>query len=291
MIKKSIIIAIVLLAAYEAVIRFCNIKWDTSQNDKSANIISAQNFIYNLSNEQTAADTLIIGSSMSRKLVNQELGKNFYNLAFNAWSAYDGLELVKLTKRKPACLLVETNVVGNQSLSEAVEGSLSPVSFYSNKTFTSFQLQNQPVGLLVGSIKEALKAKIEAMKQQKRQDTALYKLNIANEKNVQQKPLPDSVYENRFTVLKNLVEGFQKQGIPVLFFELPVDAELIHTATAEKNRYYFKKYFPESEYRHIALPAENKYIYSDGIHLSLQSAPVYTKYLKEELEKIKSINK
>lgn len=288
MIKKSIITAIVLIAAYEAVIRLCNIKWDTSQNDKSANVISAQNFIYNLSNEQTAADTLIIGSSMSRKLITDSLGKSYYNLAFNAWSAYDGLELVKLTKRKPACLLIETNVVGNQSLSEAVSGSLSPVSFYSNKVFTSFQLQHQPVGLLVGSIKEALKAKIEAMKLQKRQDTALYKLNIANEKKVQQKPLHDSVYENRFAVLKNLVEGFKKQGIPILFFELPVDTELMHTAMTEKNRQYFKKYFPESEYTHIALPAENNYVYSDGIHLSINSAVEYTQYLKTKINQLKT---
>ncbi len=287
MIKKSIITAIILLAAYEAVVRLCNVKWDTSQNDKSANVISAQNFIYNQSGEETAADTLIIGSSMSRKLVTEELGKNYYNLAFNAWSAYDGLELVKLTKRKPACLLIETNVVGNQSLSEAVTGSLSPVSLYPNKVFKSFQLQNQPVGLLIGSIKEALKAKIEAMKLQKRQDTALYKLNIQNEKNVQQKPLHDSVYDNRFSVLKNLVEGFKAQGIPILFFELPVDAELINTATAEKNRFYFKKYFSENEYTHIALPAQNDYIYSDGIHLSIPSALQYTQYLKNSIEQLK----
>lgn len=284
MIKKSIITAIVLIAAYEAVIRLCNIKWDTSQNDKSANIISAQNFIYNRSNEQTATDTLVIGSSMSRKLVTESLGKNFYNLAFNGWSAYDGLELLKLTKRKPACLLIETNVVGNQSLAEAVSGSLSPVSFYSNKIFTSFQLQNQPVGLVVGGIKQALKAKIEAMKLQKRQDTGLYKLNIANEIKVQQHPLPDSVYENRFEVLKNLVAGFKKQGIPVLFFELPVDEALMHTPTAEKNRQYFKKYFPEDEYKYIALPDENNYIYSDGIHLSIASAEQYTQYLKAKIK-------
>lgn len=284
MIKKSIITAIVLIAAYEAVIRLCNIKWDTSQNDKSANIISAQNFIYNRSNEQTATDTLVIGSSMSRKLVTESLGKNFYNLAFNGWSAYDGLELLKLTKRKPACLLIETNVVGNQSLAEAVSGSLSPVSLYSNKIFTSFQLQNQPVGLVVGGIKQALKTKIEAMKLQKRQDTGLYKLNVANEVKVQQNPLPDSVYENRFEVLKSLVEGFKKQGIPVLFFELPVDEALMHTSTAEKNRQYFKKYFPESEYKYIALPTENNYIYSDGIHLSIASAEQYTQYLKAKIK-------
>lgn len=284
MIKKSIITAVVLIAAYETVVRLSAIKWDTSQNDKSANIISAQNFIYNRSNEQTATDTLIIGSSMSRKLVTETLGKNYYNLAFNGWSAYDGLELLKLTKRKPACLLIETNVVGNQSLAEAVSGSLSPVSFYSNKIFTSFQLQNQPVGLVVGGIKQALKAKIEAMKLQKRQDTGLYKLNIANEIKVQQNPLNDTVYNNRFTVLKNLVEGFKKQGIPVLFFELPVDEALMHTATAEKNRQYFRKYFPESEYKYIALPQNNNYIYSDGIHLSIASAEQYTQYLKAKIK-------
>lgn len=291
MIKKSIITAVVLIIAYEAVIRLAGIKWDTSQNDKSANLISAQNFIYNLTDEAVKKDTLIIGSSISRKLVTDSLGKNYYNLAFNAWSSYDGLELLRITEKKPACILIETNVVGYQSLQEDVKGSLSPVSYYSSKTFKSFQLQNQPVGLLVGGIKEKLKARMDEMRRLKRQDQALYDYNIKLEKEKQMKALPDSEMIKRFTVLKDLITGFKKQNIQVVFFEIPFDNELENTAVMQQNRTYFNRYFPEAEYKYVQLPPVNNYVYSDGIHLSLESALPYTLYLKTELEKLKTVNK
>lgn len=287
MIKKSIITAVVLLIAYEAVIRFAGIKWDTSQNDKSANLISAQNFIYNLSDDEVKNDTLIIGSSISRKLVTGSLGKNYFNLAFNAWSSYDGLELLRITGKKPACILVETNVVGYQSLQEDVKGSLSPVSYYSSVTFKSFQLQNQPVGLLVGGIKEKLKARMDAMRKLKRQDQALYDYNIKLEKEKQAIALPDSEMVKRFTVLKELITGFKKQNIQVVFFEVPFDNELENTAIMQQNRKYFSQYFPVSEYKYVQLPPVNNYVYSDGLHLSLESALPYTLYLKTALEKLK----
>ena len=291
MIKKSIITAVVLLIAYEAVIRLAGIKWDTSQNDKSANLISAQNFIYNLSAEEVKKDTLIIGSSISRKLVTDSLGKNYFNLAFNAWSSYDGLELLRITEKKPACILIETNVVGYQSLQEDVKGSLSPVSYYSSKAFKSFQLQNQPVGLLVGGIKEKLKAKMEAMRRLKRQNQELYNYNVKLEKEKQMQPVPDSEMTKRFIVLKELVTGFKKQNIQVIFFEIPFDNDLENTAINQQNRKYFSQYFPESEYKYVQLPPVNNYVYSDGIHLSVESALPYTLYLKAELEKLKTVNK
>jgi hypothetical protein len=288
MIKKSILIAVVLLLVFEAFIRFSNIQWDTSQNDKSANLISAQKFIYNFPQAEVAKDTVIIGSSISRKLVTDSLGSNFINLAFNAWSSYDGLQLVRLTQKKPACLLIEMNVVGNQVIQEDVASSLSPVSYYPNKYFKSFQLQNQPVGLMIGYFKELLKARMEAMRAQKRENQALYDLNIKMEKEKLVNTLPDSIFNKRFVVLKELISGFKQQGIAIVFFEVPFDEQLMNTETVLKTRAYFHQYFPDAEYKYIDIPPVNDFIYSDGIHLSIKSAISYTRYLKESLNNIKS---
>ncbi len=288
MIKKSIIIAVVLLLAYEAFIRFMPVQWDTSQNDKSANIINAQNFIYNVSGKAIQNDTVIVGSSISRKLVTEMLGKNFVNLAFNAWSSYDGLQIIKRTGKKPACLLMEMNVVGNQTLQQDIVNSLSPLSYYPNTVFKSFQLQNQPVGLFVGAVKEQLKAKMEAMRMKKRENQELYNYNLKLEKDKLINVLPDTVLTARFTVLKTMVDELKKENIDVVFFEVPFDAELENTPTLLANRKYFQQYFPNTEYKYIALPPVNDYVYSDGIHLSVQSAPVFTNYLKTELQKLKN---
>jgi hypothetical protein len=288
MMKKSILLALILIISYELFVRATAFNWDTSQNDKSANIISAQNFIYNLSDKEVTADTIIIGSSIGRKLTTELLGKNYYNLAFNAWGAYDGMEIVRLTKKKPACLLVETNVVSNQTLQEDIVGSLKPLTYYSNVFMKSFQLKNQPVGLVVGGIKQKLKAKMEEMKMKKRENQTLYDLNIKLEKEKLDITLPDSVYTSRFIKLKELIGGFKAQGIPIVFFEVPYDTTLINTATNLKNRQYFQKYFPSSQYTYIPLPPVNDYIYSDGIHLSVKSAPVFTQYLKTSLANLNS---
>jgi len=288
MVKKSILIAIILLVGFEIFIRVSNIPTDTSQNDKSANLISAQNFIYNLPATEVEKDTVIIGSSISRKLVTDSLGKNFYNLAFNAWSSYDGLQIVKLTKKKPACLLIEMNIVGNQHLQEDVVNSLDPISYYPNKTFKSLQLQNQPVGLAIGYLKDKLKARMEEMKKKKRENEELYKLNVKMKKEEFMHTLPDSVFENRLAVLKTLIDEFKAQNIGIVFFEAPFDGELEQTAAVLTTRKYFQRYFPDTAYTYLPMPAVNNFVYSDGLHLNIESAMTYTLFLKNELNSIKN---
>ena len=215
------------------------------------------------------------------------MGEGFVNLAFNAWSSYDGLELVRLTQKKPACLLIEMNIVGNQKLQEDLTGSLSPVSYYPNIAFKSLQLQNQPVGLMVGYVKNMLKSRMEEMKRKKRENQDLYNYNLKMEKEKMINVLPDSVFTARFEVLKNLIDGLKKQNIDIVFFEVPFDNELMNTPTVLITRKYFYQYFPIKEYKYIALPPANNFIYSDGIHLSQQSAIEYTAYLKNSLKALK----
>lgn len=290
MIKRSLYITVILIILFEGLIRISNLKWDTSQNDKSANLISAQNFIYNMPDDVIKNDTVIIGSSISRKLITDSLGKHFFNLAFNAWSSYDGLMLVKLTQKKPACLLIEMNVIGSQHVEPDVINSLNPVSYYPNTIFKSFQLQNQPVGLLVGYFKDKLKNRMEAMKRKKRENQELYKFNLQMEKKTFMDALPDSVFKERFNALKNLVDGFKKENIDIIFFEAPFDEALENTASVLKIRQYYHQYFPENNYKYIPMQAINKYIYSDGIHLNTESAIDYTLYLKNEIHSIKTKN-
>jgi hypothetical protein len=286
MIKKSILMFIILLALYEAGLKISHIDWDTSQNDKSANLISAQNFIYNTSAKEVKKDTLIVGSSVTRKLVTPVLGENYRNLGFNAWGSFDGLDLVNRTNFKPACILVEMNFVGAQDAKAGIQSSLEPLSYYPNRMFQSFQLRNQPVGLMVGSIKNLMKDKIEAAKKAKRENKELYNFTLDMTKKDLMKPLDDSVLQARFLGLKNLIEKFKAENIGIVFFEVPVDPVLENTSTLLNNRKYFHQFFPDSAYHYISLPPENKYVYSDGVHLNAESAVAFTQYLKNEVNKL-----
>jgi hypothetical protein len=286
MVRKSILIAVILFCTYEIFLRFTNIHWDTSQNDKSANIISVQNFLYDYSNREIMGDTVIIGTSVSRKLVTDSLGAHYINLAFNAWNTYDGLELVKRSGKKPACLLVETNYAKNQILEPEISDNLSPISYYSGKIFKSLQLKNQPVGLLIGWGKKLMKARIDQLKEEKRQNATLYQLNLAMNRQKMNEPIPDSVLTKRFVVLKSLIGGFDADHTGIVFFEVPINEELQNTASMAEVREHFYAYFPKSEFRYIGSPAGSGYVYSDGVHLEQKSALEYTLYLKNKINEL-----
>jgi hypothetical protein len=285
MIIKSLCITAFLLLTFEFFLRVTDIKWDTSQNDKSANIISIQDFVYNYSGRDLEADTVIVGTSVSRKLITDSLGGHFINLAFNAWSNFDGLELIKLNQKKPACLLIETNYVKSQTLQPEITGSLDPVSYFPGKMFKCLQLRNQPAGLLVGWGKNLMKTRIEKLKEKKRENSELYNFSIQMNKKIMMQKTPDSVLKWRFNVLKSLIDGFSRENIGVIFFEVPVDSALSNTTSLLDVRNYFSRYFPKNEFRYIPLPDSDGYVFSDGVHLSQHSAIEYTMYLKRQLNK------
>jgi hypothetical protein len=285
MIRKSILVAALLFLAYECFLRMTDIKWDTSQNDKSGNIISVQDFVYDYSRGDMEKDTIIVGTSVSRKLITDSLGKHYINLAFNAWSNFDGLELVKLNHKRPACLLIETNYAKNQILQPEITSSLDPLSYYPGRAFKSIQLRNQPTGLLVGWGKDQMKERIEKLKEKKRENIELYHFSIRMNKEIMMKSIPDSVLQKRFAVLKTLIDGFRSQKVGIVFYEVPVDKELENATSLLEVRNCFHQYFPENEFRYIPMPPDNDYVFSDGVHLSPQSALEYTLYLKGELKK------
>ncbi len=286
MVRKSVIVAISLLIIYELILRVTSVPWDSSQNDKSANLISAQNYLYNYSAKEIEEDTVILGTSVSRKLVIDSIGNHFINLSFNAWTAYDGLGVVKMNGSRPACLLIETNYVKELVLQPELSGIMEPISYYSGKVFKSLHLANQPAGLLVGWGKNRMQSRIDALREKKRKDTGLYNLNVIQNKGFMNETTSDSALTRRFEMLKALITTFQKNGTSVIFYEIPIDHELENTNSMVEVRKYYSSFFPNNEYTYIPKPEMNNFTYSDGIHLSKESAVAYSLYLKSELSAI-----
>ena len=128
--------------------------------------------------------------------------------------------------------------------------------------------------------------RIIALKEKKREDTALYQSNLRLNREIMNDTVPDSVLNARFVKLKSLIDGFKKENVGILFFEIPISKELENTASMLAVRRFFNAYFPKNEYQYIPRPAENDYVYSDGVHLSLGSALDYTLDLSKELNKL-----
>ena len=286
MIFRSLIVVIVLLIIFEISLRVCIVNWDTGQSDKSANLIGAQNFVYNYSKLDLSKHTIIVGSSKSRKLIIDSLGENIISLAFNGWGAYDGLDLLKRSKSLPSCILIEKISYGNVVTQQEIVSIFDPL--YSYKEFIkSTQLQNQPVGLLVGFLKDQMKAKILASKKLKRSNVGMYNSSIQIIKKNYSKPFDNSTCTSSLDKIKSMVNEFENKNVKIIFFEVPIDASLMHTSFMDSARNYYTKYFPQSAYSNID-PIINNYVYSDGIHLLPESALEYTNFLKKCLFKINS---
>jgi len=232
---------------------------------------------------------VILGTSVSRRLITDSLGRHFINLSFNAWTVYDGLGVVKMKGKPPACLLIETNYVRSLVLQPELSGIMEPISYYSGRMLKSMQLANQPAGLLVGWGKSRFQSRIDAFKEKKRQDTGLYNLNIRQNVGIMNEITPDSILIKRFAGLKQLFEQFQEEGTSIIFYEVPIDHRLRQTNSMVEVRKYFNDYFPKKDFRYISLPEKDNYIYTDGVHLNKESALAYTLYLKQELNKLKGI--
>jgi len=282
MVVRSLIIVAVLLIIFEISLRLWPVNWDTSQNDKSANLIGAQNFVYNSFTTNLDNDTIIVGSSISRKLIMDSLGENFTNLAFNGWSSFDGLDLLKRSNKIPSCILIEANSLREVVTQEEIINIFDPLYSY-KKYIKSTQLQNQPVGLLIGFLKDQMKSKILASKKLKRSNVSLYNHSIDMIKEEYSTALGDSICVRRLDRLKSIVEEFEKENVTIVFFEVPIDTALMNTVFMTSARGYYHKYFPDSLYTRI-YPPVNNYIYSDGIHLMPKSATDYTNFIKKSLK-------
>jgi hypothetical protein len=164
---------------------------------------------------------------------------------------------------------------------EEIINIFDPILSY-KKLIKSIQLQNQPVGLLIGFLKDQMKSKILASKKLKRSNETLYNYSIKMIKTEYSKALADSISIRRLSKLKEIVKEFEMQNVKIIFFEVPIDTALMHTTYMDSARNYYTNYFPDSVYGHI-YPPVNNYIYSDGIHLLPESATDYTNYLKRSL--------
>lgn len=282
MIRKSLLTAFILLVLYWA---FILINADritrTGQNQYARNLVSAEEYLYE--NGQKA-HTLILGSSMSSRLVMDSLPKGFYNLSMSGLSVHDGLQLLEKAKQKPRVVMIEMNIVlreANQSFDEDV---LHPILYHVREYIPLIRKKYQPLGVLKALYRDRMSVS---------QDYALF-------------TLPKEVYESevkrlinefssaeqipkikpRFLALKQAVQRLRASGVQVIFFEMPFHQAATQLKIPRLIRSNFSLLFPSREYTYVNRPSE-VYQTTDGVHLAGVEARRYTCYLRNELRKKK----
>lgn len=282
---------ITLLVAYAGFVIVAPKWWHAIQNQWQGNLVKAQQFIYT----KDTYSNVIVGSSLANKILSDSL-PNTYNLSFDGLSIYDGLEILTHIKKLPKNVFIETNVVLRTADTNFTSGLFLPIQYYSKEYVKALRDDEQPIAIVGDQISWRVTNKIIT-----RFKSIFYSPPTSNNKpdgesSVFQKMLdiqvkdyskiPDKLkITESFTKLKKYVSELQDKGVNVCFFEMPVNKELINLPSATIIKSKFLSDFPQTKYTYIMVPDSANYVTGDGLHLSNESAIIYTSYFKESIKK------
>jgi len=234
-----------------------------------ANITAAQQYIY----ETDKTSFVLLGSSLTTVLKDTPLKNLFYNLSFNAGSALTGLEIISRSDKTPHIIFIETNMIINLKNHAFINRLFSPFIWKLRGFFPILQGQYQPVNVFLSAIKNRFGAS-KIKKKTLKTDSAVFKKILALKKEQFSIRPTISLVKPTMVELKRLITLLERRGSKIVFFEMPVHAELAASKRALFIQKIFRQYFPKKDYPWITIADHNAYQTIDGIHLN------YSSYIK-----------
>ncbi len=281
MIKNTLVFFLFILLVYTLIIKLLPDDLDTGQHQWNENLIKAQNYLYNEANINEK--TIIIGSSLSVRLIMDSLSNHFINMALGGLGVFDGLSIINHRKEKPKRILIEMNKILREEDEEFSKTIFSPPGYYLKKYIPALQEKNQPVGVVKGLLFNLLEKKTNKPNKIEIQPKINEKI-LSRAISTHSKAPLKSKLRNVFGKLKEQIDILRQNGVSIVFFELPIESVLHNLEEPTIIRQSFLKEFPKSDYEYIEQPNCKDFYTTDGVHLSEKSAVNYTIYLRRYLE-------
>lgn len=282
MILKSILICISLFVVWTLVLR-AKPNTTCSQHQFQDNYIKTEKVLYGTHQKEK----VIIGSSLSCRLNFNEFN-DIVNLALSGQSILDGSTILNQLDTPPRIVFVEINVVMRPSNIDFQNSFTKTVPYQLKKNFYAFRSDKQPLSLagaiVVIPIFEQLYEKISIGTKVPKPDSTLFDQLVAQQVAIYSK-LPDSNFVTaQFTKLLHNIQQLEQKGSKIVFYEMPVNHQLIGLPLAQLVRTKFKTVFPPSRYPYIELPNDwDSYHTTDAVHLNDEESEKYTAYLKQQM--------
>jgi len=275
MIKRSLLVFAALALGYSLFLHFTRVDWDTTQHLANGNRIKAERFAFD-----DAADggTVIIGSSLAYRLALDSFPQGTANLGFGGLSVYDGLELIRRSGRKPKRVLVETNILFREPDRAFLDALFQPGLYQMRRQLPLMREENQPSGVLFGWMKQRFLAQRspEAAGDSSAGPSAV----MLNEHRAKYAELPADSTQARFAdMLASGAQALEQQGAEVIFFEMPIEAELEASRLAEGARALVKARFPTHR---VLRAGPDGWRTTDGLHLAKPDAARFSGWLARE---------
>ncbi len=277
MIRRSLLVFALLVVGYMAFIKWGDVDWDTTQHQSNGNRIKAEQFVFG---EELPGSTVIVGSSLSFRIELDSLPTGTSNLGFGGLSVYDGLELIARSGKKPARVLIETNMLFKEPDRAFLDAVFQPGLYELRRATPILREENQPSGVLFGWLKEGAKAATGTVKGSK--DSLAVSTTLLETNRAIFKVAPaDSVQERYMTALSESVRTLESRGIEVVFLEVPISDELMQSELATRCRSLVTERFPQHRFLRVA-PGSH-WLTTDGLHMEWHTAQRFSGWLAAAL--------
>lgn len=296
MVKKSLIITVVLVVAYNIFITYCKVK-PVGQYTFQNNLIKAEDYMYTDSLKD--AD-LIIGTSISAKINQDKLPKNVFLVAGAGFSVYDGIDLVQNVGGHPKYVFIEENSINLPERPDFIKYLFNAPDYYRKKYLVSQRDDYQPAGEFYNATYIHTAPRITFFSHYFFNpliglfckghvipvNTADYYADAKMKAHVD-----TGVIKRAFERLQVKVHELEKQGTTVCFYGVPNDPKVYYGLACQTILNDFPRFFPPSKYTY--LPHPNIYLYhtTDQIHMDDTSCTKFTYDLAKKIEVARNIAK
>lgn len=264
---------------YSLVLQKINPSVTVFQNQFIRNYSIAEKYIY----ADSPPKIIIVGSSMSSRLIKDKFNHDVYNLSFTAGSILTALNIIKESKRIPDTILIESNVAHKELDNDMIDNLFTPIIWKVKGHIKSLQFTYQPINILLSAAK--------SIYDNKQSENLNEQVNIKLLQNSLNKFIKDNnnpiglTGKNNLNELKNVVNYFKSKGTTIVFFEMPVHPLILSSRKYIELRSILQAMFPDSAFHWVEHSDAEKYLTNDGIHLLHKSASEYSVLLSGFIDK------
>ncbi|MVM38559.1 hypothetical protein GO730_15010 [Spirosoma sp. HMF3257] len=241
MIKKSLLISVGLLLIYTIlIVHFSNRFNLVGQTTSQENMVKVEDYLYQAGMHR---DTILVGSSMSERLVTDSLPGRCYNLAMSGMSSLDGLQIIKQGGHWPRLVYIELNTLARGYTSGILNKFDEPGWQFLLTYFPFLRQKYQPVAIFKSLLYNRHRTPSPVGLGQP-VDTLFYE-KVVHEKLVVMQQMPsDSALKANVQLAYQYIEQLQQHGVKVIFFEIPTDLRLQNHVLTATIRQYIHNFFP-----------------------------------------------
>lgn len=240
-----------------------------TQSSWQFNVIAAQRVMWQ------KPEIIMVGSSLSARVKRDWLPNDMGNLSFSGGSALTGLDIITRADMKPREVWIEINFIHRSLDEEFTDDLFAPVISEARTVVPALREENRPYNIVISLLSEP-KAKRPLQSIEKERER--YADNVVRILDIQKKDyaqIPKRL-DSRLEQLDEYIVSLQRDGVKIIFHEMPIHPELAVMPRACLIREtLLEKYPPRSGIVWLDSPDPNRFATTDGLHLSASSAHLY----------------